>query len=249
MITVSRLCVRYGQRLVLNDLSLTVPQGRITVLLGRNGGGKTTLLKTIGGLLTPAAGEVRLNGEPLSDIPRRRLARQVAFMPQQRPVPSLTVRQLLSCARYPYCGVSRRFTAADRTAIDRAVTQCDIAAFLNRPLATLSGGERQRVYVAMLLAQECGTLLLDEPTAFLDAATAFAVGALLSHARDNGHPVLAAVHDLPLALTLADRVAVMDEGRVVFEGTPHEAVASGVLSRVFHVNVTKNEQGYTVSPL
>lgn len=248
MIRVKHLFAGYRRRTILYDLSLSVPKHEITVLLGVNGSGKTTLLKTLAGLHPITAGQVLLEGRPLAAFSPRTRAARVAFMPQTRPTPTLTVQELLCCARYPHVGLSRILQKEDHAAVTRAADLCAITPLLSRAIATLSGGEQQRVYFAMALAQGASLLLLDEPTAHLDAAAAFETAALLRRLRDEGITVMAAMHDLPLALTLADRVAVMQNGTVIFEGTPAAAVESDALSRAFAVRVVRHADGYTVLP-
>ncbi len=249
MIRVTDLSAGYRKEPILRDLSLSIPAGHITVLLGVNGSGKTTLLKTLAGLLPARTGQILLGGRSLDAFSPRERASAVAFMPQTRPTPVLTAEQLLSCARYPHVGLSHTLRKEDRAAIARAIDLCDITPLLSRDIATLSGGEQQRVYLAAALAQGASVLLLDEPTAHLDAAAAFTCAALLRRLRDEGVTVAAAMHDLPLALSLADRVVVIQNGTVIFEGTPDAAVESDALARAFGVRVTRHTDGYAVLPL
>lgn len=248
MIRVRDLCVKYGKREILQDVSLAVPRGEITVLLGANGCGKTTLLKTLVGLHPFTEGTVQLEGQPLAAFSPRERAARMAFMPQTRPTPALTVEQLLRCARYPQVGISRVLGKEDHAAVAHAADVCAVTPWLSRAVSTLSGGEQQRVYLAMALAQGATVLLLDEPTAHLDAAAAFETAALLRRLREDGITVVAAIHDLPLALSLADRVALMQNGRIVFEGSPAAAVQNGAADRVFSVRVVPHEDGFVVLP-
>lgn len=248
MIHAEALCVGYRRRLVLRALSLSAPRGQITVLLGANGSGKSTLLKALAGILPSRAGVILLDGQPLADFTPRELAARTAYMPQTRPTTSLTVEQLLCCARFPHVGLSRPLTAEDRHAVASAAERCRVTPFLHRRVDTLSGGEQQRVYLAMALAQGAPLLLLDEPTAHMDIAAAFETAALLRSLREEGHTILLAMHDLPLALSLADRVVILDHGTDTFAGTPADAVASGAVSRAFGVQVSSCESGYILSP-
>lgn len=225
----------YGGREVLHGIDLLFSGGERVALLGPNGSGKTTLLRTLAGTLRPSSGEVALDGTPLVAIDARARARRIAVVPQTFTTPfAFTAREVAALGRTPYVGTFGRPSAADRAAVQRALERTGCVEIAERPLAELSGGERQRAVLAMAIAQEGDVLLLDEPTVHLDPAhqrsTLELVGRL---ARERGVIVLAVLHDLNLASALADRVVVLDGGRVVADGPPAEVVTGDMVAFVF----------------
>ena len=239
MIELENLSFSYD-RAVLRGISLHFAPGCVYGILGPNGCGKTTLLRLLAGLAAPAQGTMTLCGRPYDAWRRRELARQVSFLPQERPVPEFTVEECVALGRFPYGG---GHTEADRRAVAQAMADTGTGALARRRMPELSGGERQRVNIAMLLAQETPVLLLDEPTAALDAAHQFAVMDILRRARDRGRCVIAVLHDLPLALRYCDRLVLLSEGQVHFIGTPAEIVSSGALEEVFGVRCIPVPEG------
>ncbi|WMX48336.1 ABC transporter ATP-binding protein [Streptomyces roseicoloratus] len=170
------LDVGHGGRTVLKQVDLSLRVGEITVLVGPNGCGKSTLLRTVAGLLPPLGGEIRIDGEPLGSLGRRALSQRLAFLPQTSQAPAgVTVRELVRHGRYAHRGALARHTAEDTEAIDWALDVTDARPLVDRRLDELSGGERQRAWLAMVLAQRAGVLLLDEPTTYLDMRHQFDV--------------------------------------------------------------------------
>lgn len=239
MIEVSRLCAGYPGRDVLQDVSLTFPTGQLTAVVGPNGCGKSTLLKAVCGILTPTAGEVRLDGVPFRDLPHP--ARCLAYLPQHRPTPDITAERLVLHGRFPYLSYPRRYGRRDLELARAALEKMGLTEVARAPVASLSGGVRQKVYLAMILAQDTPAVLLDEPTTYLDAAHQLQT---MAHARAlcaAGKTVVTVLHDLPLALRLSDRLAVLSGGRAVRAGTPEEVFQGGLLDRVFGVAVRRVE--------
>ncbi len=228
MLTIQHLTAGYGDKTILHDISLDFPPGTVTALLGPNGCGKSTLLKAAAGLLPPVSGEI-LAGEPR--------ARHIAWLPQSRHVPEMTALRLVLHGRFPWLGWPRQYREEDYAIARAAMERVGVAEFAHRPLSELSGGTRQKCYLAMVLAQEADTLLLDEPTAYLDIGHQLRLMALCRELAAEGRAVAAVLHDLPLALGYADRIAVLDQGRLLALGTPEEILASGILDRVFGVRV------------
>ena len=239
MIEVKDLTVGYGKKEILHGISAAFPDGKLSVILGPNGCGKTTLLKTAAGLIVPTEGTVRLSGRDSAAMSGRERAKAVALMPQLRHTPSMSVEELLFCARYPYLGFGRSPRAEDKAAVEKAVERCGITAFRARQLRTLSGGERQRVYFAMALSQGTQNLLLDEPTAYLDPETQFEIFELAGAAARSGKCVVLVTHDLALALRYADNLTVLRAGSVAASGSAAELCGSGVFPEVFRVNVVR----------
>lgn len=236
MLEISDLCAGYPGHPVLEHLGLKVPEGSFTAVVGPNGCGKSTLLKALVGIL-PYTGTVSFDGTPLSDLSDTQRARTLSFLPQSRSIPQLSVEKLVLHGRFPYLGYPRRYRAEDRQAANAALKAMGIEHFAHRDLAALSGGERQKTYLAMLLAQDTPVILMDEPTAALDICHKFEV---LNIARDlarQGRTVVMVLHELELALQFADRIAVMDRGRVVKFGSPQETVATGILEDTFRIRI------------
>ena len=230
MLKLQHLTAGYGEKTILHDISLDFPPGTVTAILGPNGCGKSTLLKAAAGLLPLSGGEV------LAPEPR---ARHIAYLPQSRTVPEMTVRQLVLHGRFPWLGWPRIYRAEDQAAADEALRRLGIAELANLPLSALSGGTRQKCYLAMALAQGADTLLLDEPTSFLDIGCQLDLMTLCRELADQGKAVAVVLHDLPLALGHGDRVAVLENGHLLALGAPEEIWASGILDQTFGVRVLK----------
>lgn len=242
------LTVGYGARPVLEDLSLEVPDGRVTAVVGPNGCGKSTLLKTLARTLTPRAGEVLLDGTPLTRWKSRRIARRVAMLPQSPVVPDgVTVRGLVARGRHPYHSPLRQWVAGDDEAIADAMEATGIAEFAEAPVVELSGGQRQRAWIAMVLAQDTEHVLLDEPTSFLDLAHQVEVLRLCRAIREQGRTVVAVLHDLDQAARWADHVVVVDGGRIAAAGPPEEIITAELVAEVFGLScqITRDPQSGT----
>jgi iron complex transport system ATP-binding protein len=214
-----------GARPILDRVSLEVERGTIVGLLGPNGSGKTTLLRIVSGMLTPQSGTVLLDGEPVSALTRRRLARRLAVVPQETySTFDFTVLDIVLMGRYPHLGAFELEGAADLAIARDALATTGTDMLERRAFATLSGGEKQRVVIASALAQEADLLLLDEPTASLDLGYQFEVATLLQRLNhERGTTMVVSTHDLNLAAALCSRVVLLKEGRVLTEG-PIEAV-------------------------
>ena len=214
----------YGEKTVLQDISLAFPPGTVTAVLGPNGCGKSTLLKAAAGLLPIGAGRVLCPG------PR---ARSIAYLPQSRTLPEMTAGQLVLHGRFPWLRWPRRYRPEDLAAARAAMDRLGIADLAERPLAELSGGTRQKCYLAMALAQGADTLLLDEPTSFLDIGCQLDLMTLCRELAAQGKAVAVVLHDLPLALGHGDRVAVLENGHLLALDAPEESWSSGILDQTF----------------
>ncbi|ABC63681.1 ABC transporter ATP-binding protein [Erythrobacter litoralis] len=217
-----------GTRLV--DVSLTLEPGTVTAICGPNGAGKTTLLTALAGLQDDASGNVMLDGEPLSSLHPRERARAIGYLPQDGEIAwDVAVRNLVRLGRLPH-----RDRGED--AVDRALAALDLVAFADRPVSTLSGGEKARALLARVLAGEPRWILADEPLAALDLAHQFTLISHLRLAAESGTGVVLVLHDLAMARNHADRVLVLDRGRMVADAPPAEALSPDTIAAVFSVN-------------
>jgi iron complex transport system ATP-binding protein len=226
-------------REVLRGLDLAAEPGRFSAIIGRNGAGKTTLLRALAGLIVPQSGTVMLDGADLAAWDRGRLARTLAYLPQERLVHwGLTARAVVALGRLPYQPFGMGESAADRAAVDAALAAMDSVHLAHRPVPELSGGERARVLVARALSQEPRVLLADEPAAGLDPAHQLTLFRHLADLAAGGRTVIAALHDLSLAARFCHSIALVHEGRTLAAGPPedvltpeHLAAAYGIAAR------------------
>lgn len=253
MLELRNVSAGYGGAPVLHDVTFTFPPGRVVALVGPNGSGKSTLLKTAVGLLKRTAGEILLDGMPLGSLPPKVFSRRVAYLPQLRAVPELTVWRMVLHGRFPHLGWPRRVRDTDREIAWNALAAVGMEEYAHRLLRELSGGQRQKVYLAMTLAQESDTVLMDEPIAWLDIENQLQTMETARRLAAEGKAVAMVLHDLPLALQSADEVAVLRAGRIVRAGTPEEIYESGVVPETFRVGLrrTRTDAGsrYFCEPL
>lgn len=246
MIELEGLSVGYLGKPVLENVSLAFPPGKVCVLIGPNGSGKSTLLKAACGLLPKQAGTIRIDGAPLDTLSSRQIAQRVSFLAQSRSVPEITARRMVLHGRFPYLSYPRHYRKEDHLLVHQALERAGAAELADRSVGTLSGGQRQKVYVAMTLAQDCATVLMDEPTTYLDIAHQLRLVELARQLAGEGKAVVLVMHDLPLALHCGDVLAVLSEGRLVQTGTPEEIYQSGIISTVFGVQLhrVETQQGW-----
>lgn len=229
------LTLSYDAARVVEDLTLVLPAGEITMIVGANGCGKSTLLRGLSRLLKPAGGAVLLDGGDIHERPAREVAKVLGLLPQSPLAPDgISVRELVGRGRYPHQGWFRRWTGEDDAAVDRALASTGTADLAERPVDELSGGQRQRVWIAMALAQETDLLLLDEPTTFLDVAHQLEVLDVVADLnRRRGTTVAIVLHDLNLAARYADHLVALKDGRIVAQGRPADVVTEAMVQDVF----------------
>ena len=232
MIQLKNLRAGYPNRPVLEDITLDFRPGEVLAVLGPNGCGKSTLLRTSNGLLARTGGEILLNGRPIEGLPAKEIAQKAAYLPQSRSVPNITAGRMVLHGRFPYLSYPRRYSQKDREMVRKALAWVGASELASRTLPELSGGQRQKVYLAMALAQDTETILMDEPTTYLDISCQLEVMALARRLAEEGRAVVMVLHDLTLALRYAHRAALLCEGRVRQIGTPEELFEGGALEEV-----------------
>ncbi len=235
--------VRLGGRIIIDDVSFSLPRQSLVALVGPNGAGKTTLLRALTGLI-PAEGSMRLGDETLASLDIRERARRFAYLPQGHVIHwQLMVRDIVALGRYPHGATDlTRLAPSDAEAVERAMAATGITALAERPVTEISGGERSRVVLARVLAVEAPVILADEPTASLDPHYQIEVMRLLRRAADAGTLVIAVTHDIGLAARFADTVLVLAQGRLVAAGPFENALAPAVLADVFRVDAFRGER-------
>ncbi|WP_265442824.1 ABC transporter ATP-binding protein [Flexivirga meconopsidis] len=244
------LTLSYGNRVVCRDLTLDLPDGAVTAVIGPNGCGKSTLLKALGRVLTPTSGQVLLDGRPAASYKTKEAARVVAMLPQTPVVPEqITVRDLVGRGRFPYHSLLRQWSPDDDEAVQSAMERAGVADLATRPVAELSGGQRQRVWLAMVVAQRTPVLLLDEPTTYLDVAHQYEVLDLCRDLRDLGITVVAVLHDLNQAARYADHLVVMNSGDVIAQGAPGDVLSADLVQEVFELASTVIPDPETGTPM
>lgn len=238
----SKLGVSYngGKSIIFSDLSVKIPEGKVTAIVGANGSGKSTLLRAMARLLKPSAGTIYLDGQDIAQLPTKEIARKLAILPQGPEVPpGITTRDLVSYGRHPYQGLMSGFTEGDKKAIDWAIRVTGVGHLAERAVDTLSGGERQRAWIALALAQKTRTLLLDEPVTFLDVQHELEILTLVQTlSRKYGITVGWVLHNLNNAASYSDHLIMIKQGKVYAEGKPDQAMNRENIREVFGVDVT-----------
>jgi iron complex transport system ATP-binding protein len=238
------LSYRIGDRVILDNVSLNIAAGDNIALLGANGAGKSTLMRLLLGLLTPHAGEVWVDGQPMRLMKRRDVARQIAYVPQSH-VPSFpfSVAHIVGQGRLPAVGLAHAPSREDKTYVEQALTDLGILQLSERPYTELSGGERQLVLIARAMVQRANTLILDEPVTGLDFGHQRRLLALLKRLAVQGISVLSSTHRPEHALASANRVLVLHDGRLIADGAPHDVINSALMARLYQVDVEQIDTG------
>ncbi|GAA1670117.1 ABC transporter [Citricoccus zhacaiensis] len=230
------LTAGYDDRTVLSGLDLQIPDGELTVIVGPNACGKSTLLRSMARLLQPASGRIVLDGQDIRRWPTKEVARRVGLLPQSSVAPEgITVADLVARGRYPHQSLLSGWSTEDERAVNEAMTATDITSLAARHVDELSGGQRQRVWIAMVLAQQTPLILLDEPTTFLDIAHQLEVLDLVAALRSEGRTVVAVLHEINMAARYATHLIAMRSGAVVAQGPPADILTEGLVHEVFGV--------------
>ncbi len=237
-IKVENLSIAYDESIIVEDLNVSVPKGKITTIIGPNGCGKSTILKTIGRIMKPKNGMIYINGEDIKKLSTKEIAKKMAVLPQTPQSPNgLTVEELVAYGRYPHQKGLGSLTSEDKEVVAWALEATKILEFAHRPIDSLSGGQRQRVWIAMALAQETDLILLDEPTTYLDLSHQLEVLELLYDLnKKQGCTIVMVIHDLNLAARFADYIIAIRKGKIISEGTPEIVMTHSVLKKTFNID-------------
>lgn len=239
MIELKDFGIGFGDRTLLKDVDARFNAATLTALIGRNGTGKSTLLRAVAGLNHNYSGKIFIGGTDLSTAAPLKLSRLMAMVSTRRPrIPNMTCRAAVETGRAPYTGWTGSLSAADRAIVDEAMEATSTAGFADRPLDSLSDGECQRVMIARAVAQDTPVILLDEPTSFLDLPGRYELCDLLAGLAHSGHKTIVfSTHELDIALDRADSIALIDPPGLLTM-TPGEIVASGAVERLFNIKMT-----------
>lgn len=234
LFAIENLSVDVPGRRLLDGITLNLPEGQVIALIGHNGSGKSTLLKVLARQVA-ADGRIAFEGRPLPGWRARDYARRLAFLPQTTPpAEGMLVRELVALGRYPWHGALGRFGPRDHEAVEAAMQECGVAPFAARLVDTLSGGERQRVWLAMMVAQQAGTLLLDEPISALDIAHQVEVLALIRRmCHDQQRSAVIVLHDVNMAARFCDHIVALKRGRLAMQGSPAELIRPDALHAIY----------------
>lgn len=232
------LVAGYDKKVIVNDVSLAIPNGKISVIIGANACGKSTLLKTLVRLIQPVSGEVTLNGKSIDKIPSKKLAQTIGLLPQSPVVPEgIAVADLVGRGRYPHQSFLKGWSKSDSLAVAQALDTMGISDLADQSIDELSGGQRQRVWIAMALAQETDILFLDEPTTFLDITYQVEILDLLTDLnRRRQTTIVMVLHDINLSARYADHIFAMHSGRLIAEGSPEEVITRELVKEVFQLD-------------
>lgn len=243
MLELKNISTGYGKQSILEGVTTTFEKGKLTSVIGINGCGKSTMLKTIIGILPVSEGEITIDGEKLLDMSRNEIAKKVSYLAQGKSTPDMTVFQMVLHGRFPYLAYPRRYTKDDREIAYEAMKTMGIEELAEKPLYTLSGGMRQSAYIAMALAQDTDYILLDEPTTYLDIAHQLELMRIMRRLADSGKGIVTVMHGLPMSFDYSDKIVVISNKKVLHEASPHEMIHSTVIKDVFGVEINLTPKG------
>ncbi|WP_251550499.1 ABC transporter ATP-binding protein [Neobacillus muris] len=247
---VEDVTIQYDHRVISKNLSIEIPDGSFTVIIGPNACGKSTLLRTLSNLIKPSAGHVLLDGKLISTYKSKEVAKRLGLLPQSSTAPDgITVANLVAHGRYPYQNLIQQWTETDEQAVTTAMELTNTAELANRFVDELSGGQRQRVWVAMVLAQQTPLLLLDEPTTYLDIAHQIELLELFTDLNEQGNTLVAVLHDLNHAARYATHLIAMKAGKVIAQGNPSDIVTEELVEEVFGLKCKVIKDPVTDTPL
>ena len=238
VLTAEHLQTGYDKKVIVEDMTITIPDHRISVIIGSNGCGKSTLLKTFARLIAPMKGSILLDGKGYGDMHAKQLAQILGLLPQSPLVPEgVKVSDLVSRGRYPYQTTFRGMSKEDYAAVDEAMDMMGVTEFADRNVDELSGGQRQRVWIAMALAQQTDILFLDEPTTYLDITYQVEILDLLTELnRKRNTTIVMVLHDLNLSARYADYLFAIKSGALLAQGSPMEVITEELIKNIFNLD-------------
>lgn len=246
-ICVKNLTVAYENNTIIENMNLSLPKGKISIIIGGNGCGKSTLLKTISRINKPVSGDIFINQKNIKKIKEKDIAREVAFLPQGPVCPSgITVRELVAYGRFPYQKMIGGLNSHDKEVIDWAIEQTGLSEFVDREIENLSGGQRQRAWIAMTLAQETEIIMLDEPTTYLDLSYQLEVLEILQKLnKEKNITVVVVLHEINNAFRFADYIVGLKKGKIICEGRPIDVINKETLKAIYGIEaeLKKSETG------
>lgn len=245
------LTLGYGTHVVAEGLTVAIPNGKFTAIIGPNGCGKSTLLRTLSRLMKPTAGNVWLDGQEIHRFATKEVARRIGLLAQNASAPGdISVAELVARGRYPHQPMFTRWREEDQLAVTSAMRATNIQDLADQPVDTLSGGQRQRAWIAMVLAQETSIMLLDEPTTWLDISHQIDLLELLSDLnREKGYTLAAVLHDLNQACRYATHLIALRDGKIVAEGVPKEIVTPELIEAIYGLRCMIIEDPVAHTPL
>ena len=246
-IRIENLSVAYENNTIIQDMNLSLPKGKINIIIGGNGCGKSTLLKTIARINKPSGGEIFINGKNIKKVKEKEIAKEVAFLPQGPTCPNgLTVRQLVAYGRFPHQKMMGGLTSHDQDIINWAIKETGLSDFADREVDCLSGGQRQRAWIAMTLAQETDIIMLDEPTTYLDLSYQLEVLEILERLnKEKQITVVIVLHEINNAFRFADYIVGLKAGKIICEGKPLDVITKETLKTIYGIeaDLKKSETG------
>ena len=246
-IRIENLTVAYENNTIIKDMNLSLPKGKINIIIGGNGCGKSTLLKTIARINKPVSGDIFINGKNIKKVKEKEIAKEVAFLPQGPTCPSgLTVRQLVAFGRFPHQKMMGGLNSHDQEVIDWAIKETGLSDFADREVDCLSGGQRQRAWIAMTLAQETEIIMLDEPTTYLDLSYQLEVLEILERLnKEKQITVIIVLHEINNAFRFADHIVGLKSGQIICEGKPLDVITKETLKTIYGIeaDLIKSETG------
>lgn len=246
MISLRNVTAGYDKKEVIKNIDITFEKGTITTIIGKNGCGKTTLLKASSNLLKPIAGKVMLNcvngWSNIYAMKNNQAAKKISFLSQSREAPNISVYSLVMHGRFPYLNFARIPQKKDKILVEEAIEKMGIGKYKNKNIKELSGGERQKVYIAMILAQATDIIFLDEPTTYLDINHQLEILEIIRELKKSGKTIVMVLHDLNCALSYSDKICLMNKGEIVLYDTPKAIIDSKMIDKVFNVSCEEAKQ-------
>jgi ABC-type cobalamin/Fe3+-siderophores transport system ATPase subunit len=243
MIKLENITSGYNRTEIIKDINIAFEEGSITSIIGKNGCGKTTLLRTASNLLKPFRGKIKIAGKDITGFSSKELAKKISFLPQLRSVPNITVYNLVMHGRYPYLGFSRTPQKQDIEFIEKSIEKMGLKKYTNKNVQELSGGQRQKVYIAMVLAQDTDIIFLDEPTTYLDINHQLEILEIIKKLKLMSKTIVMVLHDLSSALSYSDKICLMKKGEIAICDTPQAVFESREIDRIFNVLSTQVAAG------